>query len=194
MKRTVMDESVIRTMARWPDVPAVFGYLALSRRGQWLVCGDPVTHERTREFINRNYDHDDRGRWFFRNGPQQVYIHLEYTPWIYRLDNDAVVTHTGRDAGQVMGGWMDDHGALLLETAVGIGLVHDRDLAATQSLVRSRNNSDDEPDDPEDTGLRLNLRGAVIPIRLLRRADVPVRFGFDPAPAPRPEERLHAGN
>ena len=28
-----MDESVIRALAKWPNVPAVYGWLSLSRRG-----------------------------------------------------------------------------------------------------------------------------------------------------------------
>jgi hypothetical protein len=31
-------------------------------------------------FIQRNYDHDAQGQWFFQNGPQRVYVELEATP------------------------------------------------------------------------------------------------------------------
>ena len=32
-----MDPAVLRGMARWPDVPAVYGWLALDRRGNWRL-------------------------------------------------------------------------------------------------------------------------------------------------------------
>ncbi|HMN64893.1 MAG TPA: DUF2946 family protein, partial [Burkholderiaceae bacterium] len=32
-----MDEQVLHAMARWPDVPAVWGWLRLDRRGRWLL-------------------------------------------------------------------------------------------------------------------------------------------------------------
>src|SRR3546814_12269321 len=32
-----MDENVIAAMARWPDVPDVFGWLSLTERGQWRL-------------------------------------------------------------------------------------------------------------------------------------------------------------
>ena len=39
-----MDRSVIRTMARWPNVPAVYGWMSLDRRGRWCLQGEPVVH------------------------------------------------------------------------------------------------------------------------------------------------------
>jgi len=32
-----MDEIVLRSMAKWPDVPAVYGWLALDRRGSFRI-------------------------------------------------------------------------------------------------------------------------------------------------------------
>src|SRR3546814_10640581 len=32
-----MDEQVIAAMARWPDVPDVYGWLSLSERGEWRL-------------------------------------------------------------------------------------------------------------------------------------------------------------
>ena len=46
---------------------------------------DPIRNPGIVEFINRNYHADERGRWFFQNGPQRVYVELGYTPWIVRL-------------------------------------------------------------------------------------------------------------
>ncbi len=64
-----MDESVERSLAKWPGVPAVFGWLGLDRRGNWLLK-NPASGARERignaalnAFIARNYAHDDLGRW-----------------------------------------------------------------------------------------------------------------------------------
>ena len=32
-----MDAAVIAALAKWPNVPAVFGWLRLDRRGNWLI-------------------------------------------------------------------------------------------------------------------------------------------------------------
>ena len=55
--------------------PAVYGWLSLDRRGNWLIKGER-DRERSalREFIARNYQADERGRWYFQNGPQRVYV------------------------------------------------------------------------------------------------------------------------
>ena len=37
------------------------------------------------EFIARNYACDTKGRYFFQNGPQRVFITLDATPWIVRI-------------------------------------------------------------------------------------------------------------
>ena len=95
-----MDEIVVRAMQKWPNVPNVFGWLKLDRRGHWLVKsrtgGDArtvferISNAAVVEFIGRNYQADDKGRWFFQNGPQRVFVTLEYTPLVYRLRADGV--------------------------------------------------------------------------------------------------------
>ena len=69
-----MDDRVIRSMARWPDVPDVFGWLALDARGHWLLKGETIANRAAVAFIARNYAHDEFGRWFFQNGPQRVFV------------------------------------------------------------------------------------------------------------------------
>ena len=108
-----MDEQVIKAMARWPNVPAVYGWLRLDRRGKWHLvdrnvpgfdetrdgAGSPITSPPILEFIERNYTHDEAGRWFWQNGPQRVYVDIEAEPLVLRVlgQGDAVrfVTHTG---------------------------------------------------------------------------------------------------
>ena len=71
-------------MAKWPNVPAVYGWLTLDRRGQWLIRGERVTSPVIAEYIGRNYARDSDGNWFFQNGPQRVFVDLEYTPYVFR--------------------------------------------------------------------------------------------------------------
>src|SRR3990170_2305749 len=115
-----MDETVLRAMQRWPNVPAVFGWLQLDRRGNWLVKTvggkfERIVNPAMIEFVNRNYVHDDNGRWYFQNGPQRVFVTLDYTPWIYQLDRTAAAftTHTGLPAQALRGLFLDDFDRLL---------------------------------------------------------------------------------
>jgi len=90
-----MDEQVLRSLIKWPNVPDCFGWLALDRRGQWhmrdefaqqhKLPGQVITHRVLNEFISRNYACDKQGRYFFQNGPQRVFITLDATPWIARI-------------------------------------------------------------------------------------------------------------
>ena len=78
------DDEVVRAMARWPNVPQCFGWLRLDRRGNWRIKDAVITHQRAIAFLSRHYRADDRGRWYVQNGPQQVFVTLDYTPWILR--------------------------------------------------------------------------------------------------------------
>ena len=90
-----MDEQVLRSLIKWPNVPHCFGWLALDRRGQWRMrdefaqanklTGSVIQHAALNEFISRNYACDALGRYFFQNGPQRVFITLDATPWIARM-------------------------------------------------------------------------------------------------------------
>ena len=90
-----MDEQVLRSLIKWPNVPHCFGWLALDRRGQWRMrdefaqanqlAGSVIQHTALNEFISRNYACDSLGRYFFQNGPQKVFITLDATPWIVRI-------------------------------------------------------------------------------------------------------------
>jgi len=90
-----MDEQVLRSLVKWPNVPDCYGWLALDRRGQWRMRdeftqqnhlpGQVIVHQALNEFICRNYARDSHGRYFFQNGPQRVFITLDATPWIVRI-------------------------------------------------------------------------------------------------------------
>lgn len=179
-------------MAKWPNVPSVYGWLSLDRRGHWLLKGERVANPGIAAFFGRNYSHDDQGRWFFQNGPQRVYVALDYTPHIYRITSApgaalALASHSGAAVGTIRAAYIDDAGQLLLATDLGIGLVHDADLetliprfssaggltgetalAATLEAVQAGS----------DVALELALDTSRIPVKPIRTADVPARFGF----------------
>ena len=123
-----MDEIVVRSMAKWPDVPDVYGWLSLDRRGNWRIKGDRIGNAALRDFISRNYTSDIRGRWHFQNGPQRVFVQLAYTPLVIHFEGAALFDHCGRpfEPGQA---YLDEEGSVLMLGKQGIGLLDDRDLA-----------------------------------------------------------------
>jgi hypothetical protein len=153
-----MDTLVIAAIAKWPNVPHCFGWLGLDARGQWHMRDDRVQaagpfalaagesgsaskgsllmHDKLIDFIHRNCASDEQGQWFFQNGPQRVYLELEVTPHIWRLQPDGrVLAHSGQDAGAVQRSLVDELGRLYLVTTLGIGLVHSADMALAGDAV-----------------------------------------------------------
>jgi hypothetical protein len=137
-----MDDIVKAAMAKWPNVPNCYGWLGLDARGNWYMRDDRtqaqgpfpaskgslLKHDKLIEFIHRNYAADAQGQWYFQNGPQRVYVELQATPWIWRLQPDGgVLSHTGLPV-QVQESLLDEVGRLYLLTDLGIGLVHSADM------------------------------------------------------------------
>ena len=150
-----MDDIVKQAMAKWPNVPDCFGWLGLDARGNWYMRDDRaqaagpfaggaksakgslLRHDKLIDFIQRNYGADAQGRWFFQNGPQRVFVELEATPWIWRIQPDfTVLTHTGQSA-QVRQCLMDEEGRVYLLTDLGFGLVHTQDVALAADAVQA---------------------------------------------------------
>ena len=204
-----MDDIVKQGMTKWPNVPSVFGWLGLDRRGHWLIKGERISNTLVADFIGRNYERDEQGRWFFQNGPQRVFISLDYTPFIYRLlwepaagAAQRIETHTGRAVTQIDGAWIDDAGIVLLESEHGVGLVDDRDL---ERLLICFSGTGDEVLDEEhiaaaieqlQAGIAVELgfryQGHTVPVSAIAAADVPARFGFVPRPVqPAGEEECY---
>ncbi len=133
-----MDDAVIRSMLKWPDVPAVYGWLALDRRGRWRIRTvaevtaaaqfEPIGNASLRAFIGRNYQVDARGCWYFQNGPQRVFVSLAYAPLVFRLEGDGLVDHCGRALRKIGAAWLDEEGSLVLQAGSGMGVLDDRDL------------------------------------------------------------------
>ena len=176
-----MDDIVKKAMAKWPDVPHCFGWLALDARGAWRMrderaqalglAGDKVTQPALRGFINRNYMADAAGRWYFQNGPQRVFINLEATPFIARTDNEGgFVLHTDEPVTHIAQAWITPGGRILLECDGRIALLEDRDL--TQCLGAMRLHGQPLDDD----SLMLWLEGANGTLSLLHAGHaVPVQ-------------------
>jgi hypothetical protein len=175
-----MDDAVLKAMARWPDVPDVFGWLSLDRRGRWCLRGEPITHPGAVGFIARNYQSDRFGRWYFQNGPQRVHVALDYAPWIYRVDGVGdFLTHTGLPVTRIERVLADEEGNLLLVTEHGVGLVDDRDLTTVAERLSGLEASAGTVRGQwfEETGRRL-------PVEPVRQNRVSAEFGFQPDPQP----------
>jgi hypothetical protein len=189
-----MDADVVAAMAKWPNVPAVFGWLSLTARGEWRIRGERIGNEAIRAFIGRNYAGDKRGRWYFQNGPQRVYAALEATPWVYRVDAQGRVTaHTGASPRRCEGAALLDDGHLLLVTELGPGIVDDRDAAWCLRAVtdftglplneRGFERWTDGRDEAFVSARLLQLDGGLVPVERLRADDLPERFGYVLTPA-----------
>ena len=152
-----MDDIVRQAMAKWPNVPDCYGWLGLDARGHWYMRDDAaqaqgsftsglpgakgslLQHEKLIDFIHRNYAVDAQGQWYFQNGPQRVYVELEATPWVWRIDSDwSVQAHTGITT-ECLRCLSDESGHVYLLTPLGLGLVHSWDVASVaQALEQGR--------------------------------------------------------
>ena len=124
-----MDDAVLRSLAKWPNVPDVYGWLSLDRRGNWLLKGERIGNQALRDFISRNYTADSRGCWYFQNGPQRVFVALAYVPLVVRIEADALFDHCGRPF-RCEQAFLDEEGSVLMSGNTGLALLDDRDLAA----------------------------------------------------------------
>lgn len=146
-----MDDIVKQALAKWPNVPDCYGWLGLDARGRWYLRddaaqaagpfphskGELLQHDKLLAFIARNYEPDGEGQWFFQNGPQRVYVELEATPLVWRIQADlSLLSHTGR-AAAALGCLMDAQGRLYLVTALGLGLVHTLDVPLAADALES---------------------------------------------------------
>lgn len=150
-----MDDIVQQAMAKWPQVPHCYGWLALDARGHWHLrdadaqaagsfdSGNPgskgslLQHDKLIGFIHRNYAHDDRGQWYFQNGPQRVYVELEVTPWVWRVEHDfSLRAQTGLLTSCSVC-LLDERGWVYADTPLGLGLVHTLDTECVAHAVES---------------------------------------------------------
>ncbi|AWB34186.1 DUF2946 family protein [Orrella marina] len=149
-----MDQTVLEAIERWPDVPAVHGWLSLSRRGQWRLhpggtasqggFGESIQNQQIIAFINRNYEAENTGRWFFQNGPQRVYVRLDAAPLVASITGQpgSLSTHNGLPIKQIKRWLIDHNGTLFFECEHGPACVNDQDL---ELIVDALQTSDGVP-------------------------------------------------
>ena len=141
-----MDESVKQALAKWPNVPHCYGWLALDARGAFRMRdeiaqtaqlpGDVIRHESLLAFIYRNYTRDSRGAWYFQNGPQRVYVELETTPFIVRSDPACdFVFHDKTPINEIDNVYMTNEGNMILRSGHKIAMVDNHDLAHCLSML-----------------------------------------------------------
>jgi len=197
-----MDEIVRQAMAKWPNVPHCYGWLALDARGNWRMRderaqnlnlpGDRIRNATLLAFINRNYLCDAQGRWYFQNGPQRVYVNLEATPFILRTDPEhGFLLHTGEPLAAVDAAWMTDAGLLVFGSGEKIAQIDDRDMAQCLAQLRFQGApADDErllawlAQPSDDAGLTLEFGGRQVPVAHLAQGELATRFGFVARPQP----------
>ncbi|CAB1369978.1 DUF2946 family protein [Denitratisoma oestradiolicum] len=186
-----MDDAVLAAMARWPNVPNVYDWLSLDQRGRWRIKGEVVGNQALAQFIGRNYEVDARGCWYFQNGPQRVFVTLEYTPWVlYLTAPGRLETHTGLPVEAPGSVYLDNEGNLLLDTGRGLGLICDRDLAELIEYLRRPDGSGVEIDALEELLLgripllHLHGFGPFLPVSPILRADVARIGGHVTHPSP----------
>jgi hypothetical protein len=193
-----MDDIVRKAMAKWPNVPDCYGWLALDARGSWRMRderaqhlnlpGDKVVQPALLGFINRNYAVDSRGCWYFQNGPQRVFVNLEATPFIARTDpQQGLIVHTCEPFGLLERGFMTETGELMLEGASKLAQLDDRDVAQLMASLEL----DGAPVGDEalmawlEGGpgeLALCWRSVRAPVERIARMAVAERFGFQRLP------------
>ena len=195
-----MDETVIKAMQKWPNVPEVYGWLRLDRRGNWLLKTAPGRFERIGnrgliEFIGRNYEPDPGGNWYFQNGPQRVFVGLDYTPQVMRLGEDGRTwtTQSGVVVGRIHELLLDEQDQLLLVSDAGPGVVDDRDIpvllehlseggvVCDPEAIMDRLRNSAHP-------VQLELMGHTIAASAISSRTLPDRFRFVPEPVPQQEK------
>ncbi len=161
-----MDDIVKAAMLKWPQVPHCYGWLALDARGNWRMrdaqcqasenAGDKIHNTALVAFINRNYQSDEMGRYYFQNGPQKVYVDLACTPYICHYHQDVGwQLHTGVTLPTPSAAHLLDDGHIVFAFAHSLAQVDDRDLVYALTLIRQ-----DKLSLSDDTILNLLDQGA----------------------------------
>ena len=191
-----MDDIVKQALAKWPNVPYCYGWLGLDARGNWRMRderaqhldlpGDKLNHAALVAFIVRNYAADERGCWYFQNGPQRVYVQLEATPYIVRTDPaQGWLLHTGAALGEVDEVALTETGALVLRGGGAVAQLDDRDFAHVLPRLRMDGAA------VADEALLAWIDGAAsgeltldgVAVQRVAAAQLPARYGYVSVPA-----------
>jgi Protein of unknown function (DUF2946) len=195
-----MDEIVKQAMAKWPNVPHCYGWLALDARGGWrmrdeaaqrdALPGDRLTNATLVGFINRNYLRDERGCWYFQNGPQRVYVALETTPFVARTDPaTGFMLQTGQPLSAPERAYVTEQGQVILLAGEIAAQVDDRDTAQVLAwLERDRRPLPDEMlmdwIERGEGPLELRIGERRVVAQRIASGEMTGRFGFVRNPAP----------
>jgi hypothetical protein len=190
-----MDEQVLRSLIKWPDVPDCFGWLALDRRGQWRMRnefaqqnklpGQTITHVALNDFISRNYACDHLGRYFFQNGPQRVFITLDATPWVVRIipskSGIELITQCN-ESMEPSSALSDENGNIYIVGKVNrnqfsqqdcqtVALLHDHDLDHFSEIAKLR-------EEACSFGGSWTWQGKQLPLDPIHSVEIAARFKF----------------
>jgi Protein of unknown function (DUF2946) len=196
-----MEPWALNAMQRWPNVPALFGWLSLDRRGRWLIKDEVITRPQIIDTINANYDVDEHGRWFFQNGPQRGFMQLAYAPLVVRVESDTLITHTEQPVEQLKQIYLDEEGSLLLITEHGPAGLIDTDLEWAIERIHQQRNATTSTVSAEDITAALALPSGQLtelsfrwqqplPITRLDKSAHQQQHKFERDPQPRAVERV----
>jgi len=204
-----MDEQVLGAMQKWPDVPAVYGWLSLNAHGDWLLhthggaregqSGEKIANAQIRHFMNRNYATNEAGEWFFQNGPQRVFVDLACAPYIVRLADDmqTLITHNELAVTRISQWLLDGQGQLYMQTEHGAAMLASRDmgLLSTRLQVMAEAGTPLASTPLDQSHLQALQDGRTLPVSLdgapdwtapmqwLESTHIPARLGFVREPA-----------
>ena len=204
-----MDEQVLGAMQKWPDVPAVYGWLSLNAHGDWLLhthggaregqSGEKIANAQIRHFMNRNYAANEAGEWFFQNGPQRVFVDLACAPYIVRLADDmqTLITHNELPVTRISQWLLDAQGRLYMQTEHGAAMLASRDmgLLSTRLQVMPEVGTPLAPAPLDQSHLQVLQDGSTLtvsldgapdwtaPMQWLESTHIPARLSFVREPA-----------
>ncbi|WP_175625075.1 MULTISPECIES: DUF2946 family protein [Oxalobacteraceae] len=191
-----MDAIVAQALAKWPNVPHCYGWLALDARGNWRMRneaaqaqqlpGDKIAHPALISFIQRNYACDTQGRYYFQNGPQRVYVDLEIAPYIAHTDPvHGFVLHTGEPSNNINAAYLSATGRLFLHGDDKFSALDDRDMALCLPQIELGNRpiKDEEllawlENEGKTGSLSLQTNSGYINLHYIKDDDLDTHFGF----------------
>lgn len=184
-----MDAQVLAAMDKWPNVPAVYGWLRLDARGQWWLRDSLLKQPAMVDFFRRNYARDGEGRYYVQNGPQKVFVALEAAPYVARRHGEAWALMPDMAADVARLAWLDEEGRLFVELGGELAIVDDRDLLALCELIcrpdgRQPADADWQAWEQGTQTLQLMLPESSIPLRRSAFAELEAAYHLVRAPQP----------
>jgi Protein of unknown function (DUF2946) len=179
-----VDEAVIASMTKWPNVPDCYGWLHLDAQGRWLLgeIGSPtppsiVEHDGLKTFINRNYCQPNPSQhphcWALQNGPQRVWVNLALAPLIVRLHDGIATAHTGAVV-TITAVYLSDDGVVYFQTDAGAAALQSASMEAFSQGLSS--------DDLLVATWQQTSYSSALPVQHCTAVDVERGLGFNRAP------------